>query len=383
MAALPDVTKTTSSTPLRRTRFVCISDTHNCTVKLPRGDVLVHAGDLTNQGSYSELSRAVQWLEKADFEAKIVVAGNHDVTLDSDFYAEHGSCFHNQELQNPSECLSLLTSSPTITYLNHSSATIRLQDLRGPRTTFAVFGSPYSPRIERWAFGYEAAAASESPAESFWSDIPFDTDIVVTHGPPYTHCDEFTSRRLATGCEDLRQALWRVRPRLAVCGHVHEGRGSERVRWDIDGKSGAAYKEAGVLRWDDPGAGPGNRKMSLVDLTGRTGGNQPLDNDGSRHQCGFPPGETAREPPVQISGQQLRGTALPGSGTRGLGGNPEGAGARCDRLALCCRMGRRETCVVNCAVVATSWPHHGGKRLNKPIVVDIDLPAWDAEVAAE
>jgi hypothetical protein len=39
----------------RRTRIVCISDTHNSTVKLPKGDVLIHAGDLTNQGSYSEV----------------------------------------------------------------------------------------------------------------------------------------------------------------------------------------------------------------------------------------------------------------------------------------------------------------------------------------
>lgn len=64
-----------SSTRRRRTRIVCISDTHNCTVKLPKGDVLIHAGDLTNQGSYSELSKTIAWLEKADFEAKIVIAG--------------------------------------------------------------------------------------------------------------------------------------------------------------------------------------------------------------------------------------------------------------------------------------------------------------------
>ena len=43
------------SRPTRRTRIVCISDTHNTTVKLPKGDVLIHAGDLTNQGSYSEV----------------------------------------------------------------------------------------------------------------------------------------------------------------------------------------------------------------------------------------------------------------------------------------------------------------------------------------
>jgi 3',5'-cyclic AMP phosphodiesterase CpdA len=59
----------------RKTRIVCISDTHCQTPKLPKGDVLIHAGDLTNQGSYSELKKTVEWLERADFESKIVVAG--------------------------------------------------------------------------------------------------------------------------------------------------------------------------------------------------------------------------------------------------------------------------------------------------------------------
>jgi predicted phosphodiesterase len=54
---------------------VCVSDTHCQTPKLPTGDVLIHAGDLTNQGSYSELKKTVEWLERAEFEAKIVVAG--------------------------------------------------------------------------------------------------------------------------------------------------------------------------------------------------------------------------------------------------------------------------------------------------------------------
>ena len=58
-----------------KTRIVCISDTHNQTPKLPKGDVLIHAGDLTNQGSFSELKKTVEWLEKADFDAKIVIAG--------------------------------------------------------------------------------------------------------------------------------------------------------------------------------------------------------------------------------------------------------------------------------------------------------------------
>ena len=74
-AHLPTLLHTYTMVETRKTRIVCISDTHNQTPKLPRGDVLIHAGDLTNQGSYSELEKAVAWLEKADFEAKIVVAG--------------------------------------------------------------------------------------------------------------------------------------------------------------------------------------------------------------------------------------------------------------------------------------------------------------------
>jgi len=64
---------------LRKTRFVCIADTHNASpggaFKLPRGDVLIHAGDMTNQGSFKELQKTIRWIEEADYEAKIVIAG--------------------------------------------------------------------------------------------------------------------------------------------------------------------------------------------------------------------------------------------------------------------------------------------------------------------
>ena len=69
---------------LRKTRFVCVSDTHNSSpadgsFKLPKGDVLIHAGDLTKQGTYAELQKTLDWIEQADFEVKIVVAGESSV----------------------------------------------------------------------------------------------------------------------------------------------------------------------------------------------------------------------------------------------------------------------------------------------------------------
>ena len=62
--------------------------------------------------------------------------------------------------------------------------------------------------------------------------------------------------------------------------------------------------------------------------------------------------------------------------TRGQGGLP--TSQRSDLEALCGRMGRRETCVINAAIMASSWAHKGSgsKKYNKPIVVDIDLPVW-------
>lgn len=216
----------------------------------------------------------------------------------------------------------------------------------------------------------KAAVSAAQSAPELWSAIPFDTDIVITHTPPYTHCDEATSKRRAMGCEDLRRALWRVRPKLAICGHVHEGRGADRVRWDVLGTTGAPFSELGVEHWQDPGAGAGNNKISLVDLTSR-GGRKPLDNDGSPLRHGLPADQLGQEGACQHTANTA--TALPGFGTRGVGGPPD-VSTRCDRRALCCRMGRRETCVVNCAIAATNWPHTGGKKFNKPIVVDLDLP---------
>ncbi|KAI1080716.1 Metallo-dependent phosphatase [Whalleya microplaca] len=341
----------------RRTRFVCISDTHNRTVKLPKGDVLIHCGDLTNQGSYSELSKQVQWLENADFECKIVIAGNHDLTLDTAYYEQYGAYAHNNAPQDPAACQALLTQSPSLIYLQHASRTIQLAAPSGPRTTFTVFGSPYIPSCGRWAFQYPRT--DEAAADKLWRDIPLDTDVLITHGPARAHRDEAQRRREAAGCEVLRQALWRVRPRLALCGHVHEARGAERVRWDLSNRF-VRYKELGApVQWEDPGVG--NEKNCLVDLTAK--GGMPLDNDGGR--VSSPPAQTA-VPVTRTEG------ANPGLGTRGLSGTP--ASARSDQSALAGRLGRRETCVVNCAVQASSYPHTG---LHKPIVVDIDLPIWD------
>ncbi|KAK8199047.1 Metallo-dependent phosphatase-like protein [Phyllosticta capitalensis] len=335
----------------RRTRFVLISDTHNQTPKLPAGDVLIHAGDLTNTGSHSELVKTVNWLEKAPFEVKIVVAGNHDVTLDEAFYASHGAHFHNQQLQDSRACVALLRSAPSITYLAHESRTIRLRS----GAKFSVFASPYSPYCgATWAFQYAREAAA-----TLWDDIPLDTDVLVTHAPPHHHCDTNATGH-ADGCKALREALWRIRPCMHVCGHRHEGRGAERVHWKLD-----EYPlEQRTLVWTDPGAG--NGKQSLVDLTTR-GGN-PIDYDFAPTVVSSSVSSPSAAGDHANVFSQKRLTAP----QHALDQNGN-ATAEQSNHAVMSRLGRRETCVINAAIMAQSYGR-GPKRFNKPIVVDIDLP---------
>src|SRR5690242_1532048 len=64
-------------------KIVCISDTHTQTPTVPDGDILIHAGDLTNRGTFAELQARLDWLNSLPHAHKLVVAGNHDLLLDA------------------------------------------------------------------------------------------------------------------------------------------------------------------------------------------------------------------------------------------------------------------------------------------------------------
>ena len=55
------------------TRFVCISDTHSKKFSIPRGDILLHAGDLSSWGYYEQLRTTVEWLKTLPHELKMCI----------------------------------------------------------------------------------------------------------------------------------------------------------------------------------------------------------------------------------------------------------------------------------------------------------------------
>ena len=64
----------------RTTRFVCVSDNHDgYEFALPDGEILLHAGDFTQNGTEGEIERFLDWLKSLkQYRLKIVIVGNHE-----------------------------------------------------------------------------------------------------------------------------------------------------------------------------------------------------------------------------------------------------------------------------------------------------------------
>ncbi|KAI9887648.1 MAG: hypothetical protein M1823_000512 [Watsoniomyces obsoletus] len=189
-------------------RVVCISDTHNNKKYLPDGDLLIHAGDLANNGTAAEIQVQIDWLKGQPHREKIVIAGNHDSYLDP----------RSRKSEDQGKNLDW----GNIHYLERSAVTLSFPD-RGDRQ-LNVYGAPEIPQCGGSEFAFQ-----HSPERDVWANtIPMQTDILVTHTPPKYHLD----LPAALGCQFLLQEVWRVQPRLHVFGHVHAGHGQETAHWD-------------------------------------------------------------------------------------------------------------------------------------------------------
>ncbi|KAK9445122.1 Ser/Thr protein phosphatase family protein [Metarhizium brunneum] len=74
-------------------RFLVLSDTHDhafpVPASLPAVDVVIHCGDLTMIGGLSNYRRALDSLAACPAEIKLVIPGNHDVSLDAKWWDEN------------------------------------------------------------------------------------------------------------------------------------------------------------------------------------------------------------------------------------------------------------------------------------------------------
>eukprot|EP01063_Lacrimia_lanifica_P039136 TRINITY_DN851_c1_g2_i1.p1 TRINITY_DN851_c1_g2~~TRINITY_DN851_c1_g2_i1.p1 ORF type:complete len:349 (+),score=107.76 TRINITY_DN851_c1_g2_i1:52-1047(+) len=204
-------------------RFVCVSDTHGLhrRVDVPDGDVLIHAGDFTNTGEREQVEDFVAWLAGLPHKTKVVVAGNHDVTMDVGYYRDRGAArFHPNGAYDADAVRRVLVDAQHLTYLENAACEVALPCGRAVR----VWGSPYQPEFCDWAFQLAPGPATAANAAA----IPSATDILVTHSPPCGQGDGSPEKR--AGCPDImREVAARVRPAVHVFGHIHSGYGVTRA----------------------------------------------------------------------------------------------------------------------------------------------------------
>lgn len=191
-------------------KLVCISDTHGKhgrMPELPDGDVLIVAGDISNVGTREQIIQFNDWIQHRPHKHKLVIAGNHDWY----FY------------RKPEKARALMTNC---TYLQDESVVI---------DGVKFYGSPWQPTFYNWAFNLDRG----EPLREVWNKIPDDTDILITHGPPAGKLDAAMDGR-GTGCVDLNDRVFKVRPKVHIFGHIHECYGT------LDIGSSTLYVNASV-----------------------------------------------------------------------------------------------------------------------------------------
>jgi calcineurin-like phosphoesterase family protein len=175
-------------------RLVLLSDTHRMheRIAIPDGDILIHAGDFCGHGTRNQALAFAKFFRALPHRHKVVIAGNHDRCL---------------ELE-PELGKEIFTGCH---YLCDSG--VEIEGLH-------CWGSPWQPWFLDWAINLQRGPALRAK----WDLIPPNTDILITHGPPRGILDRTFSGE-AVGCDDLREAVERIGPRLHVFGHIHEGYG--------------------------------------------------------------------------------------------------------------------------------------------------------------
>lgn len=178
-------------------KITAISDTHSQhdKLQLAGGDLLIHAGDQTSRGTLAEALVFLNWLEQQPYKHKVIIPGNHDWC-----YEEESALMRSEAAARG---ISLLIDDVVV--------------IDG----LWIWGSPMTPTFHNWSFNKDRG----EPIRRYWDLISAETNILITHGPPWGIGD-YVPRGEYVGCEDLLHKIHQLKDlKLHVFGHIHEGRG--------------------------------------------------------------------------------------------------------------------------------------------------------------
>ncbi len=183
------------------TKIVHLSDTHSSPIKSNldkpiEGNLLIHSGDISGNGSIVDVEKAIKDLAlfKSDFDEIILIPGNHDWAFER--------------------------SWGIMTQVCKDAGIVLLNDSGYEFEGIKIWGSPVQPWFHNWAFNRWRG----EDIKKHWDLIPNNTDILVTHSPAYLKGDRVKHGE-HVGCKDLLHKIEEIKPKLHISGHIHEGYG--------------------------------------------------------------------------------------------------------------------------------------------------------------
>ena len=198
-------------------RIAAISDQHGFLPDIPQCDLLIIAGDVCPDGFGRQVAaetpklqqdwfdREVRpWLAQSPATHKVLTWGNHDWCGEAcDFSADEPPNGRTTALQ-------IVIDQTT--------------DVSVGDRQITLWASPWSNQFGYWAFMRRPEALAE-----VYRAIPEGIDILVSHQPAFGYGDEVpdfeTGQASHQGSRELLAAIDRVKPRVLICGHIHEGHG--------------------------------------------------------------------------------------------------------------------------------------------------------------
>ena len=174
-------------------RIVHLSDTHNLHLQLrnlPTADMIIHSGDISFAGTGEEVMDFIKWFGSLSYEFKIFVAGNHDYCLAG---------------KDPARIQKFLPKN--CYYLYNNGITIC--------------------GIRFWGIPFFFAEDERSASNTQSTPIPTDTDILITHRPPFGILDNTNTTHY--GCFDLLESVTTIQPGYHLFGHIHQAYGVETI----------------------------------------------------------------------------------------------------------------------------------------------------------
>eukprot|EP01102_Stenamoeba_stenopodia_P005166 TRINITY_DN1567_c0_g1_i3.p1 TRINITY_DN1567_c0_g1~~TRINITY_DN1567_c0_g1_i3.p1 ORF type:complete len:417 (+),score=104.53 TRINITY_DN1567_c0_g1_i3:304-1554(+) len=225
---------------------------------LPDGDILIHTGDFTVSGQAGEVKDFIQFLDTVPHKHKVVIAGNHDICLEPEWYCtnQNWQSFHPEMTDQESELQKLKEElKQRCTYLEDDLLELKVEPNTPNEKKLYIYGSPWQPVFHYWAFNLidsreeaeRTGVADELTMEDVAEAIPEGIDILLTHGPSFGSGKvELGSNGLLLGSKPLGKAVERILPTIHAFGHIHEayGVGNKTFQVVVDAEKGYTKKRS-------------------------------------------------------------------------------------------------------------------------------------------